>query len=550
MSNTGLTTETLGERAIEVLPVAYRLASSAVLEFSILGPLEVAEDGRVVRLGGPKQRAALAILLLSANRVVSVERLADDLYAGAPPVTAVTQVQRQVSELRKLLGADAIETRSPGYVLHVEPDRLDLDRFERWTHDAVQALERSDHGRAAELASRALDLWRGAPLADVAYEPFAQTAIARLEELRLAALEQRFEAELALGRHASVLAELEALVWDNPLRERVRGLLMLALYRAGRQADALEAYRAARELLVEELGIEPSRTLVELQRAILAQDPTLDLSAPAKSERIILAVAFDDDRLHALLSCAGSLDRALLVTRLVADERDLAAASKALEVLAGPARVAAFTSVEPARDVVRLATNYDVELVLLDAPADLDGERLPSDFATIAERSPSDVAALSGPAPNWSDGAGVFVPFGGTESDWAALALAAQLAAGAGASLRLVGTRGDPARGLRDASRLLADASLATQRVVGVAAAPVLADATEDSLLEAVADASVVVVGMPTRWRAEGLGSIRRALVRAGAPPVLLVHRGTRPGVLAPRESLTRFSWSLEPSAS
>ena len=523
-----------------------------MLEFSILGPLEVAEDGRVVRLGGPKQRAALAILLLHANRVVSVERLADDLYAGAPPVTAVTQVQRQVSELRKVLGAAAIETRSPGYVLHVEPDRLDLDRFERWTHEAGQAHNRSDHATAVELAAKALELWRGAPLADVAYEPFAQTAIGRLEELRLAALEQRFEAELALGRHASVLAELEALVWDNPLRERLRGLLMLGLYRAGRQAEALEAYRTARELLVGELGIEPSRALAELQQAILAQDPALDLSTGVEPERTVLVAAFEDDRLDPLLSIATPLDRTLLLSRLVDDESRLADAATAVGARGSQSdvRVAAFTTRDPARDVLRLATNYDVELVLLDATTSaLDSDRLPSELAAIAERSPADVAVLSGEAPDWQR-AGVFVPFGGAESDWAALALGAQLAAGASTTLRLVGTRADPARGLRDASRLLADASLATQRVVGVAAAPVLADATEKALLAAVAEASIVVAGIPARWRAEGLGSIRRALVRAGAPPLLLVHRGTRPGVLAPRESLTRFSWSLEPRAS
>jgi DNA-binding SARP family transcriptional activator len=525
-----------------------------VLEFSILGPLEVAEDGRVVHLGGPKQRAALAILLLSANRVVSVERLADDLYAGAPPVTAVTQVQRQISELRKVLGPSAIETRSPGYVLHVEPERLDLERFERWTHEAAQALDRRDAATAVELAAKALELWRGAPLADVAYEPFAQTAIGRLEELRLAALEQRFEAELALGRHGFVLAELEALVWDNPLRERLRGLLMLALYRAGRQADALETYRSARELLVEELGIEPGRALAELQRAILAQDPSLDLALPTQAERTVLLVSFADDRLDALTAVAAPLDRSLLVTRLVDDEAALAPAAQALETRRaaadGAMRVAAFTSREPARDVVRLATNYDVELVLLAAPAGVEGERLPADLATIAERSPADVAALSGSPPDWLGGAGVFVPFGGAENDWAALALGAQLAVRTGAPLRLVGTRADPARGLRDASRLLADASLATQRVVGVSASPVLADATEDAFLAAVAAASLVVAGLPTRWRAEGLGGIRRALVRAAAPPLLLVHHGTRPGVLAPRESLTRFSWSLEPTPS
>ena len=544
--------------AIESLPAGYPLPSTHVLEFSILGPLEVFDDGRPVHLGGPKQRAALAILLLSANRVVSVERLADDLYAGAPPVTAVTQVQRQVSDLRKVLGAAVIETRSPGYALHVEPERLDLDRFERWTHEAALALDRSEPAAAADLLTEALGLWRGAPLADVAYEPFAQTAIGRLEELRLAALEQRFEAELALGRHGSVLAELEALVWDNPLRERLRGLLMLALYRAGRQAEALDVYRTTRETLVGELGIEPSKALAELQHAILAHDPSLDLSVPSEArvavERTILVAAFDDDRTDALLSVALPLvslpERALLVARLLSDEDDLALVAPALnarsEALDVPSRVAAFVSLEPARDVVRLATNYDVELVLVDASRGLDGDRLPADLAAIVDRSPADVAVLSGAAPDWAAGDGVFVPFGGGENDWAALALGAWLAAGTGTPLRLVGTRADPSRGQRDASRLLADASLAAQRVVGVAAEPVLADATEEAFLAAVAAASVVVGGLPTRWRVEGLDTIRRALVRVGRP-TLLVHHGTRPGGLAPRESLTRFSWSLEP---
>jgi hypothetical protein len=269
----------------------------------------------------------------------------------------------------------------------------------------------------------------------------------------------------------------------------------------------------------------------------------------------VLVVSDDDTRTDALLSVALPLvslpDRTLIVAQLVADEDDVTAASAALgarrESVDVPLRTAAFTSLEPARDVVRLATNYEVELVLLDAPAELDGEHLPADLAAIAERSPADVAIVCGPAPDWRAGAGVFVPFGGGESDWAALALGAWLATGTKASLRLVGTRADPTRGQRDASRLLADASLATQRVVGVAAEPLLVDATADALLAAVAEASVVVSGLPTRWRVEGLGTTRRALVRAGRPPVLVVHRGARPGGLAPRESLTRFSWSLEP---
>ena len=524
-----------------------------MLDFRILGPAEVARDGVLVPLGGPKQRATLAILLLSANRVVPIERLADDLYAGAPPVTAVTQVQRQISELRKLLGTEAIETRAPGYLLRVEPGCLDLERFEHRTEAATGALARGEHDAALEQLQAALGLWRGAPLADLAYEPFAQTAIARLDELRLAATEQRLEAELALGRHVRVLAELEGLVWDHPLRERLRALLMVALYRSGRQPEALELYRRTRESLVEEFGIEPSASLRELERRILAQDPTLDTAEPPAAssggERTVLAVSSDVERLEVLLSVMSPLlglaDRALIAAQLLADERELDAAAAALDMrrlnLGPRVRTASFTSLELAGDVVRLAVNYDVELILVDG-------RDHDELAAIAERAPADLAAYSGPGVGWETGNGVFVAFGGGVNDWAALELGAWLASSARVPLRLVGTASDPSRGRRDASRLLADASLAVQRVVGVAALPLLAAPRDEALREVVEPATVVVAGFPSRWPLEALQDTRLELVRSGRLPVLLVHRGTRPGGLAPRESSTRFSWSLVPA--
>jgi DNA-binding SARP family transcriptional activator len=199
-----------GRSSTIVAPAAFHSLSngygpSDVLEFRVLGPLEVVGDDGPIQLGGPKQRATLAILLLNANRVVSVERLADDLYAGEAPVTAVNQVQRQISALRKALGSSsAIETRSPGYVIRLAPDQLDLGRFERLTGDGRAALVDGEMERAVELLRQALDLWRGAPLADVAHESFAFGAIERLEEIQLVALEQRIEAELALGRHREV----------------------------------------------------------------------------------------------------------------------------------------------------------------------------------------------------------------------------------------------------------------------------------------------------------------------------------------------------------
>src|SRR5690349_11773878 len=222
--------------ALKPLSLRYRLQYLlTVLDFRILGPLEVARDGRVVTITAPKQRTTLAVLLLNANRVVSIDTLAEALYGDAPPVTAVTQVQRQISDLRKALGDDAaIETRPPGYVLRIQPEWLDLARFERLAAEAQRLRVRGDTAGAAELLRKALALWRGPALADLGYESFARAPIERLEEIRLEALERRIEAELALGRHGALVSELEALVVEHPLHERFVAQLMVALYRAGR----------------------------------------------------------------------------------------------------------------------------------------------------------------------------------------------------------------------------------------------------------------------------------------------------------------------------
>jgi len=245
------------------------------MEFRLLGPLEVVEHHRSLPLGGPKQRSLLALLLLHAGDVVATERLIDELWGASPPSTVAKSIQVYVSRLRKQLGDRRIVTRTPGYVLHVDPSELDLARFERLVAESGGA----DPETAAQLLREALALWRGPPLADLAYEPFAQPEIARLVELRLAALEQRIDADLTLGRHAQLVGELEALTKQHPLRERLRGQLMLCLYRCGRQAEALETYRAARGVLVDELGIEPGRELRELHEAILRQEPGLELRA-------------------------------------------------------------------------------------------------------------------------------------------------------------------------------------------------------------------------------------------------------------------------------
>jgi hypothetical protein len=214
--------------------------------------------------------------------------------------------------------------------------------------------------------------------------------------------------------------------------------------------------------------------------------------------------------------------------------------------LAETARTAAFTSDEPAADVIRLATAYDVELVLVSMPGHIGATQLPPDVAALLEHSPADVALVGAAAVDWKEGSGVFVPFGGAEHDWAALELGAWLASAAGTPLRLVGGRADPERGRRDASRLLAHASLAVQGLVGVSASPLLAEISAEALIEAVEDATIVVAGMSARWRSEGIGTIRRALLGGTRRPLVVVRGGPRPGGLAPRDVRTRFSWSLE----
>jgi DNA-binding SARP family transcriptional activator/ABC-type branched-subunit amino acid transport system substrate-binding protein/streptogramin lyase len=252
------------------------------MDFRLLGPLEVREGDRVISLGGGKQRALFAALLLHPNEVVSTERLIDELWGETAPPTAAKIVQNYISQLRKALAWNGVpqdgvlETRGRGYSARVQPGQRDIDRFEELVGEGRRTLAAGDAGRAADLLGAALALWRGPPLADFAYEQFAQKEIARLDERRLVALEERVEADLRLGRHEDLVGELEALVAENPLRERLRGQLMLALYRSGMQARALEVYRDARRLLLDELGLEPSQELRRLEGAILRQDVTLD----------------------------------------------------------------------------------------------------------------------------------------------------------------------------------------------------------------------------------------------------------------------------------
>jgi DNA-binding SARP family transcriptional activator len=252
------------------------------VEFRILGDLEVWHAGEAIPLGAHQQRAVLALLVLHAGEIVSSDRLIDELWGDDPPAQAAKTIQVYVSRLRKALRANGggasgepILTRDHGYVLRADPDRVDARVFELLLDEGRRAAGDRDHRRAAALLERALGLWRGPPLADFTFDAFAAREIARLQELRLEALEARIDADLELGRHAALVAELEALTAEHPMRERLCSQRMLALYRCGRQPEALAVYRQAREVLVEELGIEPSPALRELEQAVLRQDQAL-----------------------------------------------------------------------------------------------------------------------------------------------------------------------------------------------------------------------------------------------------------------------------------
>jgi DNA-binding SARP family transcriptional activator len=254
------------------------------MEFKILGPLELRRGDQQLACKGAKQRLLLAALLLHPNEVVSSDRLIEALWGEQPPPTATKALQMHVSQLRRLLEPDMLITRPPGYELHVAHDQLDLERFVAAVSEARAAAAEEHTDEAARLLAGALELWRGPPLADLTFEEFLQPEIARLSELRLSVLEDRIAADLALGRHAELVPELEALAAEHPLRERIRGQLMVALYRSGRQADALDVYADTRRRLVDELGLEPGRQLQLLQQQVLGQDPALDLHAPSQGD--------------------------------------------------------------------------------------------------------------------------------------------------------------------------------------------------------------------------------------------------------------------------
>jgi DNA-binding SARP family transcriptional activator len=543
--------------------------SSDRTTYRLLGPLEVVVDGQPAALGGPKQRALLAMLLLHRGRAVSTDSLIDAIWEERPPPSAQHLIQVYVSQLRKALGAETLLRRPPGYLLSVEDDQVDVVQFERLLEQAREELRGGRPREAATTLAAARRLWRGAPLAEFAFEAFAQSDAARLEELRLLADEERLEAELALGRHEQAVGELEALIAEHPLRERLRGQLMLALYRAARQAEALAVYQDTRRALVDELGIDPSPSLQRLERQILQQAPELDLPADAPiptppampvvavpaaaPERTVMLVPQDSRRVDGLVALAEPLGRAappheLVLARALgpADAGRLAEATAELHKLrsdllarGAPARAAAFTSEQPVADVAAMALETDAGLVLVDAARPLSHTGML--IALLAQVS-CDVGILFGGAPG-SQGP-IVVPFGGAAHDWSALEVAAWLAQAHGAPLRLLGTVSDVEHGRRDASRLLATASFLVQRLAGVAAEPALVEPGAEAVIEQATSSRLLVVGLSERWHREGFGKEREAIIAGTEAPVLLVRRGEREGGLSPRQAVTRHAWS------
>jgi DNA-binding SARP family transcriptional activator len=532
------------------------------VSLGLLGPVELRRDGVVIPVGAAQKRMILAALGLSSGEVVSTDRLIDAVWGERPPRSAGKALQVYVSQLRDAVepvrnAPSVIVSQAPGYALALPPQAVDLRVFERLWGEGRRLRASDDAEGAAETLSRALSLWRGPPLADLTYvEAFSQD-VSRLEEMRWTCLEDRIDADLAAGRHAQLIPDLEDLTHRYLLRERACGLLMLAYYRSGRQADALHAFRRLRATLVGDLGLEPSPALAQLERSILQHDSVLDppVAAEPGSRTILVLGQGDLGDLDSLLPVAAPLakgtgaeivlvsvlppsagqddDALVRMTRELSDRRAL------LEEAAVIARVAAFSTSAPAQDVVRFAAQQDVALILVDGTASLTSSA--SMVSELLASADCDVV-VSFPSTETPTGRGLLVPFGGGEHDWAALELAAHLARLLDDPLVLAGA--DSPAG-PDASRVLAVASLIIQRTVGVIPQPVMITPGPAGVVDRARDAHMIVLGVSTRYRGEGLGHVREAIVREAGVPALVVRQGRRPGLFASPDRLTQFRWSI-----
>jgi DNA-binding SARP family transcriptional activator len=498
------------------------------VDFRILGPLEVIDRGRPVELGGPRQRAVLTALILSANRDASADRLIDDLWGERPPASARTTLHVYVSRLRKVLGTARITTHTTGYALALKSGELDAERFEQSLAAGVAALAEGRAAEAAETLTGGLAEWRGPALADVAYDEFAQAEIARLEDLRLTALEERFEAELALDRSTpELVSELEALVTEHPLRERLRGQLMLALYRAGRQAEALDAYRSARETLADELGLEPGAPLQRLERAILNHEPELEARAPAVA-----------------LSPLGTRERKL-VTVLLADLSAVPVAEDAerRRSAADAALAGATDELEAAGATVQRIAGEQL-LGVFGAPIALE------DHAERALRAAQSLSIRFPQAATGVESGEVLVDRGGGEGAFVsggAVTAAARLARGdagvnVGPRTEAAARKVDPTRAATSRKRAFVGREAELERLLGVYREAVVTRETQ----------RVTVVGEPGVGKTRLVAELEREL--SGDPDAPLVRRGRcvawgRGATYAPLAEVLRAELGLRESA-
>jgi DNA-binding SARP family transcriptional activator len=528
----------------------------------VLGPVELFRDGGPIKIGPPKQRMILALLALRSGDVVSTDHLVEALWAGKPPPTARTALRVYVSELRKRIDerGELILGQAPGYRLALPPTAIDVRQFENLWQEGRELLDGSRVDDAAQTLSAALALWRGPPLADLAHADAFAADVRRLEEMRRACVLDLIDADLGLGKHAGLIGKLEQIVADEPLHERSRAQLMLALYRSGRQAESLAVYRRGREALVEELGIEPSPVLGALERQILHHDPALDppLWAKGPARRAVVVASQSSKDVEGLLSVGAPIvqkaDAELILVRILTAlpgrnevERlreltvRLSRHRDALEADGVATRVAALSSSTPGQDLLKLATQQDAALILIDGSRELLQGRSATAAELLAD-APCDVA-LHVPHTRQT-GETILVPFGASDHDWAALELGAHLAQQTDKPLVIAGVEADN-EGV-NISRLLASASLVLQRATGVIAEPlVLATGGARSILQAASDARLIVLGVSSRYATEGFGETRTTIAHEAAAPCLYVRRGSRPSIVAPPESMTRFAWSL-----
>ncbi|HEX3255005.1 MAG TPA: BTAD domain-containing putative transcriptional regulator, partial [Gaiellaceae bacterium] len=508
------------------------------------------------------------------NQFVPIPRLIEELWPYEPPAQPVEAVQELVYQVRKTVERTAprgsvLERNAESYRIIVGPSGLDLYRFERLVRKAADARHAGDLRFASSTLREALDLWRGPPLAGLTFEPLtaARAEITRLNELRLGALVDRIEVELDLGLAEEAVPELEALIREHPLDERLRELLMLALYRSGRQADALSVFQETRSALNDELGIEPGRRLQDLQKSILRHDPELDpveeasgaaTAAPTKRGRTVIVIAEQEAEVDGLLRLSSALARSQLarelIFALVVGESGLlgrasVVAEKWRASLTGQgieARTAAFTSPSAGADAVRLATREDVDLLLMACPPELAAEGvIPDGLRLVLAEAPCDVALLREGTGDAYAAEQILVPFGGLRHDWTALETAAWVAKALHVPLALLGIDARAENGGRDASSVLADASLLLQQVVGMSAEPRLAAEPQEALLQAADEATLLVVGLPDRWHQSGIGPLRQALARPTRGTLLFVRSGSRPSGLNPPETSPVFRWSV-----